>query len=438
VPPVCVFSGPSPFHLRVEPLVQALSPRNEAMVRRAAAFLAPLALALKMKEDALCHDWSCGKGYAAKIGHHEIAGKSNSECCDKTCELFMCGPGYVENEAYHSNVAQSNQQCCDQACSTEVECAEGWSLIPEKLGKPGKGAEDCCAPSCARYSCPADYKLKVDAGKIFANDTEKCCTPMCGAFQCPKGYKPDPSQKDVLGSTPEECCMQECALFDHLCPKDTGVPPESRCKLGRSTKQCCEKKCSLHRCSAGFALNKSSLDEFGDTDKACCMPTCAVFDCPLDDGWVNASLKSGKVGSDPETCCAPACSRYNCSAGWVSDPKAEDKAETGDLGCCAQTCMLHNCTAGVKKPNISSAVGSSDQECCEPPRCSYLREKKLVATDGCQHISEKGQETCEKHYYAYKDSHNRTAAVECFFDLKSKLCRNGGKLSTNCALPTLK
>lgn len=149
---------------------------------------------------------------------------------------------------------------------------------------------------------------------------------------------------------------------------------------------------------------------------------------------MNADIKSGKVGKDPETCCAPACSRYNCSAGWVANPEeAKNSNKTGsDEACCLETCELHNCPSPlVAKPDISSAVGNTDEECCEPPYCDFIRKKLKRAPNGCQEIS---QESCDQHAYSYVDNSSQTVVVECDYDGVVGLCRNRGKETKGCKL----
>lgn len=383
-----------------------------------------------------CHLWKCGQGWLAKSNHHMLTGNSNEQCCDKTCELWTCGAGYVGNAAYYSNVGGSNQFCCDKQCG-KFECNENYAVSASAAGVTH---EECCLPKCSLFSCDGPWRNTNTTAAVVSSKEEDCCLPTCELYNCSLAdLLQDETKLNVTGASPGACCTQPCGEI--TCPTGWAIPEELNDTIfNTSVDTCCRKQCKSHVCGNNWAAFVNKSEEFGDSDEACCVPTCGQFNCSLEEGFVPSSHLKNMVGSDSQTCCLPTCKLWECqnNESWFTPLDNEKENQTGSTNseCCVRPCTFKSCPAGQSHvTSASTLVPRAAAECCEDSRCDFFRTNLTKMDEGafCNGLAD---DTCNSMYQnrtLNASVSNVSFFVRCQYDETYGICRYAPqKNATDC------
>eukprot|EP00440_Ansanella_granifera_P020184 gb/GFBE01021925.1/.p1 GENE.gb/GFBE01021925.1/~~gb/GFBE01021925.1/.p1 ORF type:complete len:420 (+),score=110.59 gb/GFBE01021925.1/:1-1260(+) len=375
-----------------------------------------------------CNKFYCPDGFVPKIGHHELNGDSAEECCDETCGYWVdavgCGEGYLKNEEYYSNVGKNDQICCDKQCG-DYKCKAGYVLRNASL--PGIHHSECCVETCALWNCTDIWATDNSKLHVIGASNEECCAPTCAQYDCQQSGGPmwfaEPSKNNTAGASVEECCMPQCRHSGEIQCQDGWRVPAS--KENETTTEgaafCCDMTCKAYNCSAGWEKNMSRIDEFGDSDEACCSEQCSLFTCNLADGWANDSALDEVVGKTSEVCCQATCKQHTCNITemWLA-PGNEKENVTGNTHevCCEQSCLAHTCAADKSLfPPAKETIGSTDEVCCEDARCERFRSNLTAMGEG-EFCNKYDKDACESHYFSVNST-----LITCSWDKTYELCR---------------
>jgi len=96
-----------------------------------------VSLAVQSQDPSKCADYACPFGFRTT---GKEFGKTEDECCHKTCAVHQCGKGYMPNVAYAVNLFESDQDCCDITC----EQAAAEEILTCKPGHIMTNAKKTC------------------------------------------------------------------------------------------------------------------------------------------------------------------------------------------------------------------------------------------------------------------------------------------------------
>eukprot|EP00931_Biecheleriopsis_adriatica_P086807 TRINITY_DN61391_c0_g1_i1.p1 TRINITY_DN61391_c0_g1~~TRINITY_DN61391_c0_g1_i1.p1 ORF type:complete len:758 (+),score=112.14 TRINITY_DN61391_c0_g1_i1:103-2376(+) len=322
-------------------------------------------------------------------------GSTKSECCEQlTCEHYNCSSDttFKKRSDSASHLGDSDQECCVEVyCKDHPTICDG-TQWKDKTGNGWRGSTqmECCEQQlCAKYTCSD-------------NDT---WSPLPA-----KMYQEGHGQVDRLGSTDEECCTKQYCK-DFACEPSTKWSPradftehESKEIRGSSHQTCCEAKdckdyvCSIHTKWSHLPPTNSKGQAFlGSTDAECCTPNlCQDWPGVCDTGYSKAHPSS--LGNTSDECCEKRpCSEYldglRCSdmSKWMRLSNHHTNDDSPRLGfsdeeCCEPIRCSNNvqCSPTSKwtpKPNQSMVVGGEIEECCDPIWCTdYECQQKTKYT----------------------------------------------------------
>ncbi|CAJ1361839.1 unnamed protein product [Effrenium voratum] len=350
--------------------------------------------------DASCASFQCSleQGWVPKPDHYSLKGDTPEECCKPTCRRFTCGSGYKSHPDYFDNVASSNLECCDRLCSG-VACNATSAVPASKRNVTGATAEECCEPLCSQHRCVGSWAMDPLKNRQAGNSDEECCMPSCAALVCDlsKGY--------------------QYVLDRH----DRAQPQTSPMDF------CCEKTCAFYQDKCGEGKGVDTADKIKmattatDTDfrGKCCEPRCSGVTCPAghrhDPTYSSYLVSKVPAGSG---CCQPTCKSFKCSAGWANNPDVDDFVSTSltNSDCCSPTCAQHVCGKGWYNSTDAaklSKVGSSDALCCEPSCKGFTCPAGLGLVPSAAEISGPSEAKCCESLLCQEFRTERTEVEHC-------------------------
>lgn len=375
-----------------------------------------------------------------KLDHHALTGKSDDECCEKTCELWTCTGGFLTNEVYFGNIGSSDQYCCDKQCGEGFSCDEEYAVNALVAGTTH---DACCLPRCSLFSCPEPWGHDKNLDMIVSSKKEDCCAPYCGLFNCSAvGKLQDETKLNVTANTTDACCTQYCS--DIECPSGWAVPEElAENVVNTSAATCCYPTCKAHKCGKGWAPSINKSDDWMNTDEDCCNAKCSRFNCSSEEGYVSSPLLADVIGEDSETCCEAQCKLWTCneSEGWYTPIDNEKDNTTGQTNseCCVRPCSFTECPAGQAHiTGADTTVLRDTTRCCEDARCDFFRSNLTQMKDGEYCNTLPADDSCDMMYQNRTLEVNGTNDsvpffVRCELDPTYGICRYAtGKNATDC------
>jgi len=419
-----------------------------------------VSLAVQSQDPSKCADYACPFGFRTT---GKEFGKTEDECCHKTCAVHQCGKGYMPNVAYAVNLFESDQDCCDitceQAAAEEIlTCKPGHIMTNAK--KLAGTEEQCCAATCSVHNCSPVWIKDTSPERmaLVGKTDEACCDMLCANVACDHGWVIDDTKADRKGTKPEDCCTKSCGVFDCTGTNSGGiggdftVRPSKRKWQAANLSECCEPQCRHHQCSEGYQKDVTKDDMYDPSDIKCCMAKCSILVCPKP--LVLNPEKLGQLGNDKDFCCADTCSSFDCHAlpGWANSTAKASVVRSGDPQvCCEPTCWQHTCPANYRRHKVLDDITPpSNNDCCEPEHCETVRNMTDVTVEGKMHCHFLSESECGTHFerfsmmskasrekYFEKYGHTmdvvRSRLVPCKWDAMFKMCRiNDKKEAANC------
>eukprot|EP00440_Ansanella_granifera_P040503 gb/GFBE01043927.1/.p1 GENE.gb/GFBE01043927.1/~~gb/GFBE01043927.1/.p1 ORF type:complete len:470 (+),score=127.17 gb/GFBE01043927.1/:1-1410(+) len=381
-----------------------------------------------------CFDFTCSQGWVPKIGHFNMSGTTDDECCVQTCELFKCTKPFIANSSYHGNVGTSEKECCDITCNA-ILCPYNQKIPAELLDKAALNTDECCRDTCAKVRCPRNsVPVPANQDKLYPEGQAHrfCCQQTCGSFTCDyhEGWVFNKAARELTNPTTEKCCLPTCKRYE--CPDGFAMPP-SKTWLVKQNMECCDKQCKQHTCSAHWVHDHTKEELIGDTDQECCEMTCAIYKC--NPGWVPNHAAANFIGVDDPTCCHAQCVQYqgNCTGNWAPDETKHEIVGANKELCCQKTCGLYSCTneSLVLIPRPHEHVHFNEDECCESKECEPFGKKTATDWRGCNSII--GEENCHSSYTVLHNNRtNATDILSCWWNPELEVCQLSDPEPTGC------